>query len=247
MRYYINKKDLQYFTYDNKVSSDFGIIITKINQLSAPQRNIEVIEVDGRQGPILNDKGNYKPFELELECSIDSSNANINDISRDIKRLLQTDFRFKKLILSDDDEYYYEAVCINKLDIEEVIEQLGEFQLVFLCKPLRKVLQGENKITLTKHGVIYNKYIVSRPNIKIVGNGDITININNQKLILKNVENEIEVDSEIMNCYKSISGVVTNQNNKMYSEFPIIEEGLNNISWTGNVTRVEIIPRWVVI
>jgi phage-related protein len=64
---------------------------------------------------------------------------------------------------------------------------------------------------------------------------------------LKNVENEIEVDSEIMNCYKSISGVVTNQNNKMYSEFPIIEEGLNNISWTGNVTRVEIIPRWVVI
>ena len=36
-------------------------------------------------------------------------------------------------------------------------------------------------------------------------------------------------------------------NNKMYSDFPILEEGENNISWSGNVTQIEIIPRWVVL
>ena len=247
MQYYINKEDLQYFTYDNKSSADYGIIITKTNQLSGPERNIEVIEVDGRNEPILNDKGNYKPFELKLECSIDSELTNINDISRNIKGWLQSNFKFKKLILSDDPEYYYEAVCINKLDIEEVIEQLGEFQVVFLCNPLKRVVYGENKIILITPKVIYNNYVNSSPHIKVVGSGDITISINDQKLILKGVEDEIEVDSEIMNCYKNVDGIITNQNNKMYSEFPVIEEGRNNINWTGNVTRLEIIPRWAVL
>ena len=247
MQYYVNKEDLQYFTYDNKSSADYGIIITKTNQLSGSERNIEVIEVDGRNEPILNDKGNYKPFELKLECSIDSEFTNINEVARDIKGWLQSNFNFKKLILSDDPEHYYEAVCINKLDIEEVIEQLGEFQVVFLCKPLKRVVYGENKIILTTPKMIHNNYMTSNPHIKVIGSGDIIININNQNLILKGVEDEIEVDSDIMNCYKIVDGVVTNQNNKMYSDFPILEEGRNNISWTGNVTRLEIIPRWVVL
>ena len=33
----------------------------------------------------------------------------------------------------------------------------------------------------------------------------------------------------------------------MYSDFPIFEEGINNISWEGNVSQLEILPRWVVL
>jgi phage-related protein len=33
----------------------------------------------------------------------------------------------------------------------------------------------------------------------------------------------------------------------MYSDFPVLEEGKNDITWEGNVTQLEILPRWVVL
>ena len=247
MIYYINKEDLQYFIFNGISSADFNIIITKTNQLSSPERNIDVIEVDGRNEALIIDKGNYKPFELTLECSIDSENININDLARNIKKWLQSDFSYKKLIFSDDTEYYYEAMCINKLDIEEVITELGEFQVTFLCKPLKNHIDGNSKIILSSHQIIQNRYMSSKPLIKVIGNGDIAININNQKLILKGLEGEVEVDSDIMNCYKKVNNEVILQNHKIYSDFPVLEEGKNNISWSGDVIRLEITPRWVML
>ena len=44
-----------------------------------------------------------------------------------------------------------------------------------------------------------------------------------------------------MNAYKDKQL----QNNKMLTTlFPKLAAGANNISWIGNVTKVEIIPRW---
>lgn len=57
----------------------------------------------------------------------------------------------------------------------------------------------------------------------------------------KDVNEYIEIDGEIMNAYK---GDLL-QNSKMVTElFPKLTAGANNISWAGNVTKVEIIPRW---
>lgn len=33
-------------------------------------------------------------------------------------------------------------------------------------------------------------------------------------------------------------------NNKMSGEFPVLELGENNISWVGNVSKLEIQPNW---
>ena len=120
------------------------------------------------------------------------------------------------------------------------------FLISFSCKPYKKEM-NEDIITITESTNIYNNYMSSNPLIKVVGDGDITININNQKLILKGLEDEIEVDCELMNAYKKVNGDIVLLNNKMYSDFPILEEGENNISWSGNVTQIEITPRWVVL
>lgn len=247
MQYFINKDKLQSFTYKGISSADFNIIITNTNQLSSPERNVEIIEVDGKNEALIIDKGNYKPFKLEFECVIDSEDTNINELSRNIKHWLQNDYTYNDLVLSDDYDYSYEAVCINKLDIIEVVEEVGEFQITFLCKPLRKHKSGEKKITLTSNATIYNNYMTSKPIIKVLGSGDITLNINDQKVILKGIDGEIVLDCEVMNAYKEIDNEIILQNNKMYSEFPILEEGNNKISFTGNVNGIEIIPKWVMI
>ena len=87
----------------------------------------------------------------------------------------------------------------------------------------------------------------SNPLIKVVGSGDVTININNQELVLKGLEDEIEVDCDVMNAYKKVNDNIVLLNNKMYSDFPILEAGENQISFEGNVSKIEITPRWVVL
>ena len=67
------------------------------------------------------------------------------------------------------------------------------------------------------------------------------------EVILKGIDGEIVLDCEVMNAYKEIDNEIILQNNKMYSEFPILEEGNNKISFTGNVNGIEIIPKWVMI
>ncbi len=234
-----------YFIYDNISSQEFGLKIKKdgINNFSSPQRSYETIQVKGRNGDLIIDNGNYENFTLEIECYIDSRNSDLNTISKELKKWLVSDLKYKKLILSTDSNYYYEAICINKIDISEVVKNFGECLIVFSCKPLKKEIFGDSKIILTQSNTLYNEGLASSPYIKVVGSGDITININNQKLILKGVEDYIEVDTELYNCFKGN----VNQNNKMYSNFPVLEEGKNEISFTGSVIQLEILPRWVVL
>lgn len=54
------------------------------------------------------------------------------------------------------------------------------------------------------------------------------------------ISSQIFLDSEIQEAYKG----TTSQNNHMSGEFPKLLSGMNAISWTGNVTRIVISPRW---
>lgn len=235
-----------YFIYNDKSSEDFNIKIKTINNLSSPQRSIEKILVPGRNGELILDNGNFENFILTIECYLNCLSEDKNVISKEIKRWLQSDFSYKKLILSDDLEFYYEAYCDTKLDFEYVSSNFESFLISFSCKPYKKEI-NENVITITESINIYNDYMPSNPLIKVVGSGDVTISINNQELILKGLEDEIEVDCEFMNAYKKINEDIVLLNNKMYSDFPILEAGENQISFEGNVSKIEITPRWAVL
>ena len=235
-----------HFIYDDKNSKDFNIKIKSINNLSSPQRSIEKVSVLGRNGELIIDNGNFENFILTIECYLNCSSEDKNVISKEIKRWLQSDFSYKKLILSDDLEFYYEAYCDTKLDFEYISSNFESFLISFSCKPYKKEI-NDDVITITESIVINNPYLASNPLIKVMGVGDVLVNINNQKLILKGLEDEIQVDCEIMNAYKKINGDIVLLNNKMYSDFPVLESGENQISFEGNISKIEITPRWVVL
>ena len=71
----------------------------------------------------------------------------------EIKKWLISDLGYKPLILSTDLNCYYEAICANKLDISEMVENFGECLIVFNCKPLKREMLGDNKIILTKNSI----------------------------------------------------------------------------------------------
>ncbi len=95
---------------------------------------------------------------------------------------------------------------------------------------------------MTSSGVELNNFgsYESKPFFKIYGSGNITVNINGNSFMVKNISNYVLVDSELKECYKDS----TNMGKNMTGDYPILLVGENTISWSGTVTKIELTPRW---
>ena len=117
-----------------------------------------------------------------------------------------------------------------------------EAQVSFNCKPFMYSFAGWETITLTEPGTVTNpEAFAALPYIKITGGGDITLFIGSRAYAIRSVESYIELDSKLMAAYK---GSVLCNDKINFTEFPVLPPGESNISWTGEVTQVEIVPRW---
>lgn len=150
---------------------------------------------------------------------------------------------YKKLYDTYDRDYYTLAYVSSGASVSELAKRLlGQIEIQFKCKAYKRALKGDETITITKAATIINpEGFTATPYMKIYGSGNVTLYINNRAHGFKNIDGYIEVDSENMNAYKGD----TLQNNKMLvGAFPKLAAGINNISWAGNVTKIEIVPRW---
>ncbi len=80
----------------------------------------------------------------------------------------------------------------------------------------------------------------SEPVITVYGTGDITLMVGTIIVELEGISGSITLDSELQEAYSGTTGM----NSAMSGEFPILKPGMNAISWTGNVTKVEVKPNW---
>lgn len=85
----------------------------------------------------------------------------------------------------------------------------------------------------------------SRPDIKLYGSGAVMLNISSGSITtswtISAINEYIEIDSELMNCFKD---TVLKNDTVKGAEFPVLKPGACTINCTGDVTRIEIIPRW---
>lgn len=220
-----------WFIWKDINSLDFGIIINKLPPVIKAERNINKIEVLGRNGFLTEDYGTYKGYAKSVECTI----RNLEYIDN----LCSWLNGFGNVIFSNEPDKIYRANIVNQIPIEKIARNWRKFIIQFECQPF-KYLESELLI-INKPISIYNEgTFESQPYMKIHGSGDISLNINDEVIKLKNINNYIELDSEIMECFKDN----INCNNYMSGEFPIFKVGENRISWTGNVSKIEITPNW---
>lgn len=240
---------------DDKPSTDYGIKLYESNILSAPSKKLEFIDIEGRDGALTIDNG-YEDFILKLSCVLVNEHDEVEctpALARRAKKFL-LDGVNRKIQLSEDMDYYLLGTYNSDIDIEEAIENFGLFQAQFRCKPYRFSNKNKTVEIATKNTIIKNDEYKTKPVIDVYATGDITLNINNQEVILKALEGHIQLDCDLMNATTVNSlGKTVNANQKMYSDFPILEEGNNNITWTlgdgdeASFTKIIIKYRLVVI
>ena len=235
---------LPYFTFKGRRSLDFGLVISKKTVYDSAKRDVSVTSVPGRDGDLIIDNGRYTNVKIRYDLQVVNKMTpwSIPELAQILKDWLLPEPGYCELWDTYDPRYYRMAAYVDSVSIEQQLNDLGSLSLTFNCKPFRYSTEGQITITLTAENEIYNgEAYPSKPYIKITGSGNITLTVNGTDYELSSVSSSIELDSEMMNAYRG----TTNLNGSFSgTDFPIFKPGVNSISWTGTVSKVEIIPRW---
>lgn len=220
-----------YFIFNNISSEDY-LMVNKLPPIIKAQKDIQKIEIEGRDGFLTQDNSSYKSIIKPVECTI----FNLDDLDFICGWLDGSG----DVIFSNEPDKIYKATLINQIPLDKIAWVFHTLLIQFDCQPHKYPIEN-NPIILTSSGTIYNSgNTSSKPIIKIYGNGNIDLNINSNVINLLNVSEYVTINSDLVDAYKDTMLF----NNQMIGEFPELIKGNNLISWSGTVTKVEIIPNF---
>lgn len=199
-------------------------------------------QIPGRSGDLrivqsdLNGELVYDPIELDTHLAY---------IGKDYGRIKSWLKGTSNLILSNQLGRYYRASVDNKIPFEYLMEAVHQFTVTFSCFPYAFLTSGDVPLEWAPTStnwktIIMNNYNLSLPHLVVYGQGDIGIMVNGVETDFYSVDQYIECDSELQQCYKGIQNLGMN----MSGEFPALYSGKNIIEFTGNIQKVILTPRW---
>lgn len=212
-----------YIIYNDNTNLDVNLNIETRPSKPSPEMEYEVVKVPG--GRTLYREMGYNDIEISIPFNFISKDATEWDKDfRSIKKWLLSKIN-NKLKFGDDLEVYYRVNSVIIDTPERLIRRAGKFTVTFLCDPYVYIDEDEFKLD----NCVYNDYLVSKPIYRIVGEGYLTLNINN-KVIKVNVGQELIINTDKGLCYRE--GIVNNVALEGKYEDMYLLEGENTFSWT---------------
>lgn len=232
------------FTYKNKKGTDFYLRAINAIGFSSPERDIDYLSVQGRDGDLIMDNGRYQSVLIRIPVEMNPpAHVNVEELASRIANWLLTDINYHDFIWEHDIDFVYKALFNESFATERLLSNLGRTVLNFRFHPLKYRKESLVETVVVNNSVINNPFeIAAKPLLKITGNGNINLTIaNSTPLVLQGVDGGIIIDSETQTV-TSLDGERT-QFAKMYSyPFPEIKPGNNLVTFTG-ATSVTIIKR----
>lgn len=218
---------MEYFKFKGVKSDDLGIVVKEMPAIIKSEKNIESINVSGRNGAFHIDDGTYKQKKYKIKCVL-TDNTYLDQI--------KTLFDGKgKLELSTEPDREYNAIVLNQIDFSKYLTYLREFTLNLELDPISYSKIETEKIITENSSFVGGGNCNVNPIITITGTG--TVTLNNIPIVVS--ETGITIDCELMNCTKDN----LNKNDKVNidTDFPYIKPETNTIVLGEGITSVSIV------
>ena len=236
------------FIFDGENSRTYGVYVTDVEVFGTPERDVESVSVPGRNGDIIIDHGRFKNIKVIYKCAIGADIASdFKDAISDLRNMLASRVGYKRLEDEINTSEYRMAVFTDGLEVETLNKEAATFKVEFDCKPQRFLKSGETAVSITSGDELTNPTpFDARPLIAVDGYG--TINIGDYSVTIAEPETAgtLYIDCDIMDSYQIIDGEITPRNGIVTldgNEYPVLT-GTTEISYSGNITGVDITPRW---
>lgn len=237
--------NINQFEYNGvKSFDDMSMIIKARPIVTTTRRRITPTSVPGRTGDILIDDEGYENYDRTYSVAIIAENEPLKILINKIKRWLFANVNYCKLEDTYDSKYFYKAFVNNAVTITPISHNVAEAEITFNCKAHKYAKDGLQSTAFIEAGKIANyEMFTALPTIQLFGSGEVTLYINNRSYYIKSCTNGMILNSEIGQAYSADETTLLNNNIK-FTDFPVLDSGHNNISWTGNVTKIIITPNW---
>lgn len=217
---------MNYFIYNNRDSRDYDIVVNKLPPISSAPKRYEEVVVAGKDGATFNEEG-YSTYEKQLTITIMDKNK--------IDEILEWLQGNGQITFSNEPDKYYNVYFLNSVEINR---EKTQSTLNMIVQPYK---YSNNETIINTLIVVNEGNVISNPWMRITGSGTIILKINNVNVCTLDLSviSSIDLDSDLQEAFNN--GQLANR--KMNGEFPRFKPGINTISCTGNVTKVETIVR----
>ena len=219
------------FIFNGISSKEMKILIREpLQPVPRAEKNVNFIEIPGRNGYLVEDNQSYKPIPYSIICNT------TKDI--DINKLKSWLIGSGKLILSNNPKVYYDAYIANQLDIETMVRKLKVFQVYLKLQPIAHSLEKyikSIKNTSKFDFMISDATEKMSPIITVYGDSEITLNINGTNLNVTPDES-ICVDCDLQIAHKDYvdaNSAISGPLDEIFL-FP----GINKIEITGEYDEI---------
>lgn len=237
---------LSYFEKDGKKSTDFGVVVETYPHIVIAAERSSIYEVPGRHGDVEIREKALKSIMLPVGCAAKNTDQ-LNEFAGWVRKR-------GMLIFGNRPNEAYEARMISQIDVEQIMKgrQNRRFEIMFDCQPFRYIWPETSPVVIITSDHPAGSYSLqnpgnaeSQPKIAIEGTGAATIAINTRMLSFTDLEGGIVVDCKAGECFNLEESLLANDRVEIGDDdFPVLEAGANNISWTGAISKITVTPRW---
>lgn len=222
------------FTFKGIKAENLNLVFSSFPVIPTALRVVERIKIPGKEEHLTLKNINYEPILIPFEGV-----ALTSDLFS-----LRTFFSGEgQLIFDDYPDYIFEANLYKEVSLKHDTFDSVDFFGVFECQPVIYLKQGQVNHTFSIKDIQMNNpgNLESLPTIKIVGSGTITIKQENKKVLeINDVVNHVVIHSRLDSIFEDTRSL----ERFSIGETIRFKPGINQLSFEGNITSIEITPHW---
>ena len=163
--------------FDGESSKGYGVYITGAAVYNAPEREVEMITIPGRNGSFALDHGRFQNIEVTYPAGIFADNElEFAQAVSDFRNFLCSKKGYCRLTDDYNPDEYRMAIYKSGLEVTPTQLKAGKFDITFECKPQRYLMSGETAIPVTSGEALMNPTLFeSHPMLEVTGYGSVNI------------------------------------------------------------------------
>ena len=231
-----------YFTLDGTDSRTFGIFISGQGTFDSPARNIDFIQVPGRNGDLIGLSTRLQNGTLTYKDSFIFKDFETNMMA--FRAFAMNKHGYRRLIDTYHPDEYRLVTFAGPLSVRPTDKNdAGKFDIVFSCMPQRFLLSGDRGIELTQSASIMNPTLFdAQPHLRVYGSGVLGVGSTNITIASHSYP-YMDIDCATGRAYYS-ANPLDNKVTLNTIDYPILGPGPNGMVLGNGITKVIITPRW---
>ena len=137
------------FTFNGVRAADYGIYVTDVNVFNSAARDVEYIEIPGRDGAFALDRGRFQNISVVYKCAMaQDTDEDFATAISEFRNAIASTKGYKRLEDDIHTDEYRMGVFSKGLEAPTLNTKTATFDVEFNCQPQRFLKSGENPRTI---------------------------------------------------------------------------------------------------